>query len=171
MRGKHGLGDKGVLCWQKMDMILQFGKRGCGRCGERDKDCDVVTAEFLSLLMLLVLDQRGFLLLQLCKKIKGVGMCMRQHHLCCPFSCKGGFGEPRERILFKLTLLCPWFVLLFWFGFVPSGWFWLADFTTCSFKYKFHPWGGDRAGTRSVVIRLVRLLLLQQFRHIHQSSK
>lgn len=65
----------------------------------------------------------------------------------------GGFGEPREQILFKLTLLFPWFVLLFWFGFVPSGWFWLADFTTCSFKYKFHPWGGDRARTRSVVIR------------------
>lgn len=35
-------------------------------------------------------------------------------------------------------------MVLLWFGFVPSGWFWLADFTTCCFKYKFYPRGEGR---------------------------
>lgn len=79
----------------------------------------MVTVEFLSLLMLLVVDQRVFLLLQLCKKIKGVEMCTRQHHLCCPVPCKGGSSwvglvNPENRFCSN-PLCCFGVVVLVWF--------------------------------------------------------
>lgn len=89
--------------------------------------------------MLLVVDPGFifffFLLLQLFKKVKGAEMCTRQHHLCCPLPCKDGSSwvglvNPENR--FCSNSLCCWLGL--GFGFAPSGWFWLADFTTCSFK-------------------------------------
>lgn len=85
----------------------------------------MVTLEFLSLLRLLVVDQRVFLLLLLFKRIKGVEVSTRQHQLCCPLPCRIGtswvglVNEPKNRFCSNslcclLGLSCGGVVLV-WF--------------------------------------------------------
>lgn len=85
------------------------------------------------------------------------------------------FGEPNQRIdsIQAHFFVCLFWasVLLFWLCFVPLGWFWLANFTTCSFKCKYRHWGGKGQGKDKFSgHEISKTILFHQFKQMQQSS-